>query len=577
MAVKILSRKVPDLKHDIDFLHPILQKIFLSRGVTTSKELDQELQNLLPFDLLTNIDRATSLIYKHINLKNKILIIGDFDGDGATSTALAVSFFRELGVEVDYLVPNRFEYGYGLSVELVIEAKKRNPALLITVDSGIACIPGVKQAKDFGLDVLVTDHHLPGDNLPVADCIVNPNLKDDKFPSKTLAGVGVIFYVLLALRAKLKQENWFERNNKPIINMAQFLDLVALGTITDVVPLDYNNRVLVANGLKRIQSGVCRVGIKALLKISKKNYKNVTSTDLGFSVGPRLNAAGRLDDMSLGIECLLCQDPMSAFRIAENLDALNYERKAIEKDMKLEALCIINNLNFDDTNLPLAFCLYQDSWHQGVIGIVAARIKELYHRPVIVFAEDNEEYIKGSCRSIEGVHMRDVLQNIATKYPKLINKFGGHAMAAGLSIKKSDYERFNQEFLSEISNHLSHDNIYGRCETDGQLDYHDIHLDLAKLIQQYGPWGQHFPEPTFSGDFIVLEKRLLGNSHYAFKLRPDINNYIGGAIEGIIFNCQEAHWFEQNLFKVRLVYKLAINEFNNNIKLQLLVDYLEPI
>ncbi len=577
MTVKILSRQVPNLDHDLDFLHPTLQKIFISRGVTSSKELDHELQNLLPFNLLTNISQATSLICKHINLKNKILIIGDFDGDGATSTALAVAYFREIGVDVDYLVPNRFEYGYGLSVELVAEAKKRNPDLLITVDSGIACLAGVKYAKELGLEVLVTDHHLPGETLPEADCIVNPNLKDDKFPSKNLAGVGVIFYVLLALRAKLKNDNWFELHNKPVINMAQFLDLVALGTVTDVVPLDFNNRLLVSNGLKRIQTGGCRVGIKALLKIAKKNYKNVTSTDLGFSVGPRLNAAGRLDDMSLGIECLLCEDPMSAFRIAENLDALNYERKVIEKEMKQEALTIIYNLNISYNKLPLAFCLYQESWHQGVIGIVAARIKELYHRPVIVFAEDNQEFIKGSCRSIDGVHIRDVLQNVARKNPDLIKKFGGHAMAAGLSIKKTDFERFNLEFVAEISNHLKHDNIYGRCETDGQLEYHDMNVDFAKIIQQHGPWGQHFPEPAFFGDFIVLEKKLLSDSHYSFKLRPDIDNYLGSAIEAIIFNCQEASWFEERLFKVRIVYKLAINEFNNNIKLQLLVDHLEPL
>lgn len=578
MNTKIVNRTIPDVEHSMHNIHPILQRIFLARGIFKQDDLDKELSNLISFKLLSNIDLATDLIYKHLVNKSRILIIGDFDGDGATSTSLAVDFFRQLGADINYLVPNRFEYGYGLSVELVDAARKYNPDLLITVDSGIACLPGVKYAKELGFDVLVTDHHLPGNNLPNADVIVNPNLKDDKFPSKNLAGVGVIFYVLLALRSKLRDEKWFEQNNKPIINMAQFLDLVALGTITDVVPLDYNNRVLVSNGLNRIRAGQCRVGIKALLKISKRNYKNLIASDLGFAVGPRLNAAGRLDDMSLGIECLLAEDPMTAFRMAENLDALNIERKNIERDMKEEALAIISQLDFNsDEKLPLAFSLYNETWHQGVIGIVAARVKELYHRPVIVFAEDNEEYIKGSCRSIDGVHMRDVLQNVATRKPEILKKFGGHAMAAGLSIKKQDFEEFNSLFQEEISKVLSHDEIYGRYDVDGELKSEDFNLELAELIQDEGPWGQHFPEPVFSGEFIVDSTRILGDSHIALKVKPSDKNHLGGLIDAIIFNCKDQSWFGAKLFKVEMVYKLSINEYNNQRKLQLLVDFLRPV
>lgn len=580
MVVKIIPREITSVNHNLDQLHPVLQKIYLTRGINDIEDLNCELNKLIPFNLLSNIDKATDLIYSHMVKNSKILIIGDFDGDGATSTSLAVDFFRQLGVNISYLVPNRFDYGYGLSVPLVHEAAKKEPNLLITVDSGIACLAGVKAAKELNIDVLVTDHHLPGENLPEADCIVNPNLKGDKFPSKNMAGVGVIFYVLLALRSKLREKNWFILNNKPELNMGQFLDLVALGTITDVVPLDYNNRILVKNGLNRIQAGVCRVGIKALLKISKRNYKTITSSDLGFSVGPRLNAAGRLNDMSLGIACLLAEDPMKAFTMAESLDALNHERKMIERDMKLEALDIIKKLDLSLDNhesLPLAFCLYQQNWHQGVIGIVAARIKELYHRPVIVFAEDNEEYIKGSCRSIEGVHMRDVLQNIASQNPDLIPKFGGHAMAAGLSIRKADFNLFNQLFVAEIGKTLCHEDIYGKYCTDGALEDRDLSLDFAELLKQHGPWGQHFPEPQFSGEFIVSEQKVLAQNHLSLRLKPSNTDYKGTSFDGIIFNCSEAKWFNDKFFKINIVYKLDINEYNNQRKVQLLIDYLEHV
>jgi len=342
-------------------------------------------------------------------------------------------------------------------VDLVDLAKQKyNPDLIITVDSGISCLAGVARAKELGFDVLVTDHHLQGESLPIADCIVNPNLKTDVFPSKNLAGVGVIFYVLLAFRAKLRDCKWFEENNRPVINMAQFLDLVALGTVTDLVPLDYNNRILVTQGLNRIRQGFARPGIKALLKISKRNYLNITASDLGFSIGPRLNAAGRLDDMSLGINCLLSLDPIAALNMAESLDSLNQERKLIEREMKAEAIDIINNLNIDGNKLPVAICLFNPDWHQGVIGIVASRIKELYHRPVAVFTQDNSEIIKASCRSVEGVHIRDVLQNMNNLDPDLIIKFGGHAMAAGLSIKKSKLDKFKELFIQEVNKLLDH-------------------------------------------------------------------------------------------------------------------------
>ncbi len=584
MAVEILERSIPDVAHELSELHPVLQKVYLSRGIYKKEQLEKDLKNLHPFELLKNIGKAVDLIYQHIIDKSKILIVGDFDGDGATSTAVAVEFFRTLGVNISYLVPNRFEYGYGLSVELVEVAANLNPNLLITVDSGIACLKGVALAKSKNIDVLVTDHHIPGEFLPNADAIVNPNLKGDLFPSKNLAGVGVIFYVLLALRAKLRAENWFIKNNKPEINMAQFLDLVALGTVADVVPLDYNNRILVSQGLLRIRTGQCRVGIKALLKIAKKNSYNLVASDLGFAIGPRLNAAGRLDDMSLGIECLLASDPMSAFNLAEHLDALNHERKVIEREMKTDALDIIKNLNLNsesnNKSLPVAFCLYHDSWHQGVIGIVAARIKELYHRPVIIFAKDNAEFIKGSCRSIEGVNIRDVLQAVSTNNPDLIVKFGGHAMAAGLSIRIENLSTFTDKFTEEVNHILDATNIRGKYITDGTLGFDDHNLEFAALLKNAEPWGQKFPEPTFTGEFIVIEKRVLAEVHISFKLKPvlkDNESYYGGAIDSIIFNCTDVSWFNEKLFKIKAVYKLDINEFNNQKKVQLLIDYLEPL
>ncbi len=579
MAVEILSRNIPDVEHDLQDLHPLLQKVYLARGVFSKQQLEKELKNLLSFKLLSNIDAAVDLIINHINNKNKILIIGDFDGDGATSTALAVDFFRQLRVDISYLVPNRFEYGYGLSVELIESAAKLSPNLIISVDSGIACLNGIALARSKNIDVLVTDHHMQGENLPTANVIVNPNLRTDTFPSKNLAGVGVIFYVLLALRSRLRDINWFAQNNLTDINMAQFLDLVALGTVADVVPLDYNNRVLVHNGLNRIRSGQCRIGIRALLKIAKRNHKNIVASDLGFAIGPRLNAAGRLDDMSLGIECLLAEDPMTAFSMAENLDALNIERKAIERDMKLEALSLIKNIELDNNNLPIAFCLFNPNWHQGVIGIIAARIKDLYYRPVIVFAEDNDVYIKGSCRSVEGVNIRDVLQIIATNNPDLILKFGGHAMAAGLTIKKSNLETFTQLFNQEINKILNIADIRGKFKTDGEIDFYENNLDLLNLtdlLKNAEPWGQHFTEPSFTGEFIVSEQRILADVHMSFKLKPH-KDYLGGNIDAIIFNCADLNWFNQKLYKVKIVYKLDINEYNNQKRIQLMIEYLEAI
>jgi single-stranded-DNA-specific exonuclease len=589
MAVKITARPIPDIAHELVDLNPTLQKIYLARGVSKLAELEKDLKNLYSYKLLSNITSAADLIYKHLVNKNKMLIIGDFDSDGATSTALAVDFFRKINANINYLVPNRFEYGYGLSVELVELASKNNPDLLITVDSGIACLKGVAAAKEKNIEVLITDHHIPGIELPIADVIVNPNLKDDMFPSKNLAGVGVIFYVLLALRAKLREENWFVKNNVAEINMAQFLDLVALGTVADVVPLDYNNRILVAQGLNRIRSGECRIGIKALLKIAKRNHQNIVASDLGFAVGPRLNAAGRLDDMSLGIECLLADDPLISLSIAENLDALNYERKAIERDMKTEAIDIIKKLNLDNNNLPVAFCLYQENWHQGVIGIVAARIKELYHRPVVVFADDglsNNQYIKASCRSIDGVNIRDVLQNVAVNNPGLLVKFGGHAMAAGLSLKKADFAKFTEVFTAEVNKLLDADKIHGVYTTDGELDFNFLNqdlLNLAKLLKNAEPWGQKFPEPCFSGEFIVVDQRIVGEIHLSLKLKiinqTETDNFTGAnissTIDGIIFNCAEAEWFNKKLSRVKIVYKLDINVYNNTSRVQLLIDYLE--
>lgn len=569
---KIIRRGLPDKAKEshLESYHPLLQRIYQHRGISSSDDVDYSLSKLLSYTNLKGItDIVACLEYALVNQKH-IMVVGDFDVDGATSTVLAIKVLRKFGLKnISYLIPNRFEFGYGLSPEIVAVAAKKKPDLIITVDNGIASLEGVLAAKNFGIKVLLTDHHLPGRELPAADAIVNPNQIGDEFLSKNLAGVGVIFYVMLALRAHLKEISWFEKNNIEMPNMRQFLDLVALGTVADVVPLDKNNRILVAEGLQVIRSGNCSLGIKALLSLSNRDYSKINANDLAFAVAPRLNAAGRLEDMSVGIECLLNENIAQVRGMASELDALNKERREIEADMQREAFGILNNLKLAEQNLPLGICLYEKSWHQGVVGILASRIKDKMHRPTIAFAMANEEEVKGSGRSIAGLHLRNVLENLAIKNPGLITKFGGHAMAAGVTLQKSNYELFNKLFVEEVSQHISEDDLEGVIHTDGDLSLEYFTLDIVELLQKGGPWGQNFPEPVFDNVFEVVGQRLVGQKHLKLNLRLPGSNQ---EFEGICFNIDPKIWPNYRCLQAHIAYKLAVNEYNGRRSLQLLIE-----
>ena len=556
-------------------LHPILRRLYQHRGIISNDELQRELSHLLPFTALSGIDEAVSLLGTALKAQQHIVIVGDFDADGATSTALAVRALRIMGaVKVSFLVPNRFEFGYGLTPEIVTVALKQKPDLIITVDNGISSIAGVELAQQQGVKVLITDHHLPGETLPNADAIVNPNQNGDVFLSKNLAGVGVCFYVLLALRSKLRAVGWFSEQKITEPNMAMLLDIVALGTVADVVPLDKNNRILVHQGLQRIRAGKCVVGIKALLEISKRKLSSITVADLGFALGPRLNAAGRLDDMRLGIECLLTDDMVQARLYAQELDSLNKERCSIESEMKHQALAILDKLNFNQKKLPSGLCIFDPQWHQGVIGILASRIKDQYHRPVIAFADAGNNEIKGSARSIKGLHIRDTLDAIAKQQPHLISKFGGHAMAAGLSIKTKDYNEFTEAFNAEVERQLTAEDMQGELLSDGELEASDLSLNVAEMLQNAGPWGQTFPEPLFDGKFEIIEQRIVGENHLRLSLRHLQGEKILTAIK---FNVALEEWPNHRCQQVHAAYRLAVNEFNGMRNVQLLVEHLVPI
>lgn len=552
-------------------MHPLLGQIYAARGITSADELSYELTQLLPFTSLLNIDQAVQLLSDSLTQHENILIVGDFDADGATSTALAVRALRSFGARyVSFLVPNRFTEGYGLSEELVMIAKKRHPHLIITVDNGISNHAGVIAAKKLGIKVLVTDHHLPGDTLPPADVIVNPNQPFDLFPSKNIAGVGVIFYVMLALRRHLVELNWFQQQNIPEPLMSRFLDLVALGTVADVVPLDRTNRLFVHQGLKRIQAGYAVPGIIALLEVANRIPARMTTSDLGFAVAPRLNAAGRLDDMSLGIECLLCDDLLKAREMARQLDQLNDERRVIEQEMQTQALRFLKKCEPALKELPRGLCLFDPEWHQGVIGILASRIKDRYHRPVIAFALANEFELKGSARSIKGIHIRDILSMIFAKKPHLISKFGGHAMAAGLTIPRALFEDFSKIFNEIISSQLKETDLEHCLISDGELRSHDLNLAIAEIIRAGGPWGQAFEEPLFDGIFELLEQRLVGGKH--LKMTLALEELI---LDGIAFNVDLTNWPNYRAKYVKIAYKMDVNEFRGKRKIQLIIDHVE--
>ncbi|MFT6724501.1 MAG: single-stranded-DNA-specific exonuclease, partial [Arenicella sp.] len=487
-------------------LSRVMSQVLLSRGVNNANSLQYSLKQLLPPQGLSHIGAAADMLAEAITAGASIVIVGDFDADGATSCALAMRCLKAFGLEdVSYLVPNRFEYGYGLSPEIVGMAAMRQPDIIITVDNGISSVAGVHAAQALGMSVLVTDHHLPGDELPTADVIVNPNLVGDRFASKNLAGVGVIFYVMLAVRTQLRKIGWFTDSGITEPNMSQFLDLVALGTVADVVPLDQNNRILVQQGMQRIRQGQACAGIQALLTVGKRNPLRLSSSDLGFAVGPRLNAAGRMDDMSVGIECLLSDSFEQAMVLATELDELNRERRQVEQSMQQDALEIVEKITIDDATLPSIYCLSDETWHQGVVGLVASRIKERLHRPVVALAPgDGDDEWKGSCRSVEGVHIRDVLARVETLYPGLMGKFGGHAMAAGLSLKGKNLPRFKTAIVDVMDQMTKGHDWSHVLWTDGALQAGELSMETAEQLRQSTPWGQGFPEPLFDGQFEVM-------------------------------------------------------------------------
>ena len=549
---------------------PVLQRIFAARGVSASDELDPSLSGLISYHHLSGIKQASVLLADALAGGQKILIVADFDADGATSCAVAVRGLKAMGaMRVDYLVPNRFEYGYGLTPEIVALATEREPDLIVTVDNGISSIDGVAAARHHGIDVLVTDHHLPGSVLPAANAIVNPNLPDDAFASKALAGVGVMFYVLLALRAELRDRDWFAQQNLAEPKLGELLDLVALGTIADVVPLDRNNRILAEQGLRRIRAGKTIPGIDTLIHVAGIDRHRISSTDLGFALGPRLNAAGRLADMTLGIECLISDDRSRCLALAEQLNRLNLERREIEREMKQQAVEHLEVLSVDENDLPAGLALFDPSWHQGVVGIVASRIKDQCHRPCIAFARDGNGGLKGSGRSITGLHLRDLLDSIASRYPDVLSKFGGHAMAAGLSIAEHDFPRFASVFAETADKLLDEATLRKTLETDGGLEDSCFNLDLAQQIRIAAPWGQAFPAPSFDDVFEVCAKRIVGENHVKLKLRLLHGKRV---IDAIAFNAAEQAW-AADAANIHAVYRLDINDYRDTLSVQLLIEH----
>ncbi len=571
MPRTIKRRPVPDHGWDQADLHPVLRRVYAARHIAARGELDYELGRLPDFTRLGGIEAAVDLLQAAMEGGKRILIVGDYDADGATGCALAILGLRRMGaVAPGYLVPSRFDFGYGLSPEVAELAAGLKPDLLVTVDNGISSLEGIAAARAKGIQTLITDHHLPGPLLPTADAIVNPNLPGDKFPSRNLAGVGVMFYVLAALRARLRESGWFKSKSIADPNLASLLDLVALGTVADVVPLDHCNRILIAQGLARIRAGQCRPGIKALLKVARRDLLRLGAGDLGFAIGPRLNAAGRLSDMSLGIECLLCDDAAEALAMATQLDELNTERRGIQAEMQTLADQEMARLHAGEP--PHGVCLYDPAWHQGVVGILASRLKDKWHRPVIAFARDHNGMIKGSGRSIRALHLRDLLEAIATRHPGLIRKFGGHAMAAGLTLEADNLEPFQAAFQEELRRLLKPEDLEDCIYSDGELQETELEMDLALAIRAGGPWGQGFPEPVFDGVFNLQDQRTVGERHLRMTLglpgrdRP---------LEAIAFNIDEGlrpdRWQE-----TRIAYRLDINEYQGRSSLQLVVEHMEP-
>lgn len=552
----------------------ILQRVYAHRGITDLAQLERKASNLLDYRALSGVESALSLLYSTLENQGRITIVGDFDADGATSTALAIRALKKMGyVNLNYIVPNRFENGYGLTPLVVEEAYKRGADLIVTVDNGISSHEGVEEAHRLGIKVIVTDHHLPGEVLPNADAIINPNLVGCQFASKSLAGVGVTFYLMSALRAKLRQEGWFAQQGISEPNLAEYLDLVALGTVADVVPLDTNNRILVHQGLNRVRAGRCCAGIKALIEVSKRECSRLVANDFGFALGPRLNAAGRLDDMSVSIELLLTDDMAYARELANELDGLNQARREIEAGMQQEASVLFNQIEYGDNQLPNGLAIYHPEWHQGVVGILASRIKEQYHRPVIAFAPAGDGTLKGSGRSVQGVHMRDALERLNTLQPGLMQKFGGHAMAAGLSLEETKFALFKHHFELLMGELIKPEQLAGVVWSDGELARSEFTLETAELLRESGPWGQSFPEPVFDGHFQLLQQRLVGERHLKLMLEP-VNG--GPMLDAIMFNIDVRRWPDNSVKRAKIAFKLDVNEFRGQKSVQLMVEHIWP-
>ena len=571
MILPIVRREVTGASLSSD-LHPVIDRIYRGRNIANLDDLENGLKGLTHFNVLKGMPQAAQILADAVVQNKRIIIVGDFDADGATSTSVCILALRAMGYQnVDFLVPNRFDFGYGLSVPIVDEAAKQRAEVIVTVDNGISCIDGVTHAKSLGMQVVVTDHHLPGDVLPPADAIVNPNQPGCEFPSKNLAGVGVAFYIMLALKAELQQQGHFERAGLAPPNLASLLDIVAVGTVADVVVLDKNNRILVHQGLQRIRAGKCRPGIKALVEVANRDCAHLTSTDLGFVVGPRLNAAGRLDDMSQGIACLLEDETIQARMIAAELDALNKERREIETGMKAQAEIVLEQMALDEGDMPSALVVYREDFHQGVIGIVAGRLKEKYLKPVIAFAHQDDEIIKGSARSIPGVHIRDVLDEVNTRYPGVIEKFGGHAMAAGLSLPVAKLQDFERAFVDIARAHMAKLDGNHALLSDGDLSSKELCLPFAHLLRQAGPFGQGFESPLFDGEFALLDQRLVGQKHLKMVLKSDGAN----EVDAIAFNVDLKSWPNAMVKRVHIAYRLDINVFRGQETVQLIVEQIE--
>jgi single-stranded-DNA-specific exonuclease len=573
MTFSEIRRRPPATQLDFAELHPVLRRVYAARGISCTDELDLSLDRLLPVGSLDGVTAAARLLAAH-QRQGRVLVVGDFDADGATSSALVVRALRSMKFcHVDFLVPNRFRFGYGLTPEIVALAATRQPSLIVTVDNGVSSLEGVEAARALGIPVLVTDHHLPGESLPRAEVIVNPNLRGSNFASPALAGVGVAFYVMAALARELGDVGF---------RAADLLDLVALGTVADVVPLDRNNRVLVAQGLRRIRAGRCVPGIRALLEAAGRRLDQVTAADLGFAVAPRLNAAGRLTDMSIGIACLLADDPIEAAKLAEQLARLNEERREIEQRMQLEAVDIAAGVRFDALGAEsLGLCLFDESWHQGVVGLVAGRIKDRLHRPVIAFARSEDGSLRGSARSVSGVNIRDALDSIATRHPGLIGKFGGHAMAAGMTLLESDLERFRAAFAAEIAARADPDTLTGIVHSDGELQGIELSVDTARTLRGGGPWGQGFPEPVFDGEFKIIDVRIVGSKHLKLQLEPIPGSPSGTALRGIdaiAFGYIGGPGEDASVRpgkQLRIAYRLEVNDYRGVESVQLNCQHLK--